>query len=150
MKCAGSHKLGRVNHESVRDQTGADPERMELILGDSSLGMEIVHCVLPPGGAVFFHCNTLHSSDINYSPSPRWGLIACYNTKRNVSPCPPCTHCISSDLRALLLFRCQGTLKGTGNHPSYDMVGPLEILDDTEVIRMGQRHWELLSGRPAM
>ena len=68
--------------------------------------------MLPRGGGVFFHCNTLHASDPNKSPNPRWGLICCYNTKTNglTFQTPPMS-----------------------NHPSYDRVGALEIWDDDEV-----------------
>ena len=131
----GSHKLGRLDHGSVNGQTGADAERVELL---QAAGLEVVHCELPRGGAVFFHCNTLHSSDNNRSPSPRWGLICCYNTKGN------------------------GKLRGTDNHPSYDMAlestkvlndkaeVALEIWEDSELLKVGQRHWEYLSGRAAL
>ena len=94
----GSHKLGRLNHASVRGQNGADPERVELA---EAAGLERVHCVLPRGGAVFFHCNTLHSSAPNHSDSPRWGLICCYNTKSN-------------------------KLRGSANHPSYECLLPID------------------------
>ena len=36
-----------------------------------------------PGDALFFHANTLHRSDQNRSPDPRWALICCYNAARN-------------------------------------------------------------------
>ena len=119
----GSHKLGRLNHASVRGQNGADPERVELA---EAAGLSPVHCVLPRGGAVFFHCNTLHSSSPNHSENPRWGLICCYNTRGN------------------------GVLRGSENHPSYDMVGELEIWDDERVLELGQRQWAALSGTPAL
>jgi len=32
---------------------------------------------------VFFHGNTLHRSDQNKSPHPRWSMICCYNTRHN-------------------------------------------------------------------
>jgi hypothetical protein len=38
---------------------------------------------MAPGTALFFHGNLLHTSDANLSDKPRWGLICCYNTKRN-------------------------------------------------------------------
>ena len=160
----GSHKLGRLNHGSVRGQHGAEPERVQLV---EKAGLERVHCVLPRGGAVFFHCNTLHSSAPNHSDSPRWGLICCYNTRGN------------------------GKLRGTQNHPSYEselsihttrtqlsvvctvwsrasalsfvvcalscalsglcsVVGELEIWDDERVLELGQRQWAALSGTPSL
>ena len=38
---------------------------------------------MDPGDGLFFHCNTLHRSDQNASPNPRWSLICCYNAARN-------------------------------------------------------------------
>jgi len=75
----GSHRMGRINHGPVGDQTGADPERVEAALER----MERIHVELQPGSAVFFHSNLLHRSDQNKSDQPRWAFICCYNTKRN-------------------------------------------------------------------
>lgn len=76
----GSHLLGRIEHGKVGDQTGVcDPERLAAILER----MEVVHCELEPGSAIFFDCNLLHRSDQNKSPDPRWAFIACYNARRN-------------------------------------------------------------------
>ncbi|HKS38003.1 MAG TPA: phytanoyl-CoA dioxygenase family protein [Verrucomicrobiae bacterium] len=75
----GSHLLGRIEHGRFGDQTGADPERVEAALKV----MELVYCELAPGDALFFHSNTLHRSDQNKSPHPRWSLLCCYNTRHN-------------------------------------------------------------------
>lgn len=75
----GSHKLGRVNHITVGEQNGADPNRVEAALARH----ELVHCEMEPGDAVFFHGNLLHRSDQNSSDQPRWSLICCYNTRHN-------------------------------------------------------------------
>ncbi len=75
----GSHRMGRVEHGRFGSQTGADPERVEAALKR----LERVYCEMQAGDAVFFHGNTLHSSDANLSDKPRWGLICCYNTKSN-------------------------------------------------------------------
>lgn len=75
----GSHTLGRIEHGRFGDQTGADPERVDAALNVLSLE----YCVMDPGDALFFHCNTLHRSDENRSPDPRWSLICCYNAARN-------------------------------------------------------------------
>ena len=76
----GSHRLGRLEHGKVGDQTGvADAERLEAILARH----ELVHCELEPGGAVLFHSNLLHRSDQNHSDHPRWAFICCYNARSN-------------------------------------------------------------------
>lgn len=74
-----SHRIGRIDHVPVGDQTGADPERVAVAIDRH----ELIHCELDPGSAVFFHCNTLHRSDQNTSEHPRWAFIACYNTAKN-------------------------------------------------------------------
>ena len=110
----GSHLLGRIDHGKVGDQTGvADEERIQAILER----MELVHCALEPGSAIFFHCNLLHRSDQNRSPEPRWAFIACYNARRN-DP-----------------YR-------DSRHPRY---APLEKWDDSRVLETGQRQWEEMS-----
>ena len=75
----GSHMIGRIDHGKVGDQTGADPERVQVALNR----LELEYCELTPGSAVFFHCNTLHRSDQNTSDKPRWAFICCYNTALN-------------------------------------------------------------------
>jgi ectoine hydroxylase-related dioxygenase (phytanoyl-CoA dioxygenase family) len=75
----GSHRMGRVDHGPIGDQTGADPERVAAALER----LERVDCELEPGSAIFFHCNLLHRSDRNRSEEPRWALICCYNAARN-------------------------------------------------------------------
>jgi ectoine hydroxylase len=75
----GSHRMGRIDHVAIGDQTGADPERVDAALGR----LERVYCDLEPGSAIFFHSNLLHRSDRNTSPDPRWALICCYNAARN-------------------------------------------------------------------
>lgn len=75
----GSHRLGRLNHGPIGDQTGADPEHVAA----AAQRLETVHCELAPGSAVFFHANTLHRSDQNHSDAPRWAFICCYNAARN-------------------------------------------------------------------
>ncbi len=75
----GSHRIGRINHGAIGDQTGADPERVQVALGR----FERVFCEVEPGDAIFFHCNLLHRSDRNDSDLPRWALICCFNAARN-------------------------------------------------------------------
>jgi ectoine hydroxylase len=84
---AGSHRMGRVEHGRYGDQTGADPERVE----NAMKVLPLVYGEMEPGDALFFHSNTLHRSDQNKSPHPRWTLICCYNTKHN-NPYKPSHH----------------------------------------------------------
>ena len=93
---AGSHLMGRVDHNKTGDQAGADLERVEVALKRFPL----IHLELPPGGAVFFHANLLHRSDQNHSEHPRWALICCYNTRRN-DPYKPGRHPGYSPLNVL-------------------------------------------------
>ena len=109
----GSHQMGRVNHQQIGDQTGADPERVAASLER----LELVHCELEPGSALFFHCNLLHRSDQNKSPHPRWAFICCYNAARN-DP-----------------FK-------TVRHPRYT---PLDIWPDSQVAEIGRRQWASMS-----
>jgi hypothetical protein len=75
----GSHKLGRLNHEKVGSQTGADPSRIKQI---ESM-FELVDCEMSPGSVLFFHCNLLHSSAANESDKHRRSFIICYNAWGN-------------------------------------------------------------------
>ena len=74
-----SHHMGRVDHQLVGGQTGADLE----VVNAACERLELVYCELEPGDALFFHCNVLHRSDQNRSADPRWSLICCYNAARN-------------------------------------------------------------------
>jgi len=75
----GSHLMGRVNHVLTGDQAGADIERVE----EAKKRLELIHCEMKAGDALFFHSNTLHCSAANRSDKPRWSLICCYNAKSN-------------------------------------------------------------------
>ena len=110
-----SHRLGRMEHGKVGDQTGADPERVAAALERLPLD----YCELKPGSAIFFHANTLHRSDQNRSEHPRWAFICCYNTRHN----DPYKE---------------------SKHPRYS---PLEIWDDSQLKRIGQKQWDDLQSR---
>ena len=75
----GSHLLGRIEHGRVGGQTGADPERVDAVM---SVCPKVL-IVMDPGDAVFFHCNTLHSSARNMSPRPRTLMLTAYNLAIN-------------------------------------------------------------------
>src|SRR5713101_1434613 len=64
----GSHKMGRVDHILAGDQAGADMERVNV----ARQRYELVHCVMGPRDALFFHSNLLHASARNDSDKPRW------------------------------------------------------------------------------
>ena len=108
----GSHRLGRIDHGKIGDQTGADLERVAV----AEQRLELVHCAMDPGSAIFFHANTLHRSDQNRSPDPRWALICCYNTRHN------------------------DPYKDS-KHPRYT---PLEVWDDSLVKEVGRQQWEAM------
>ena len=75
----GSHRMGRIEHGRFGEQTGADPERVAV----AKERLELVYCEMNPGDALYFHGNTLHSSDPNTSPHPRWGMLCCYDSRAN-------------------------------------------------------------------
>jgi ectoine hydroxylase len=108
----GSHHMGRINHGLVATQMGAEPERVEAALER----LERVYCEMEPGDALFFHCNTLHRSDMNRSPEPRWTFLCCYNAARN------------------------DPYKDVG-HPRYSY---LEKWPDERVKEVGRRQWEAM------
>ncbi len=68
-----------MEHGQFGTQTGADPERVEA----AKARMELVHCEMKAGTALFFHGNLLHASAANTSDHSRWAFICCYNTKTN-------------------------------------------------------------------
>jgi ectoine hydroxylase-related dioxygenase (phytanoyl-CoA dioxygenase family) len=75
----GSNRLGRIDHGKYDGRISADPERT----AEASKRLELVHCELDPGAALFFHANTLHRSAANTTDTPRWSLICCYNARGN-------------------------------------------------------------------
>lgn len=103
----GSHLMGRIEHGRFGDQTGADPERTDAAMQV----LELEYAVMEPGDALFFHSNTLHRSDQNKSPDPRWSLICCYNAARN-NPYKE------------------------SHHPMYE---PLDKVDDSELKKAGAK-----------
>jgi len=75
----GSHRMGRLDHGRVAGQTGADVERVERAIER----LELVHCEMQPGDALFFHANTLYASAANTTDQSRRLLICCYNKATN-------------------------------------------------------------------
>ena len=64
------------------EQAGADRDRVEEMLKRPD-DFPLIHVIMDPGDALFFHSNTLHRSDQNSSDNPRWSMICCYNAKAN-------------------------------------------------------------------
>ncbi len=75
----GSQRMGRINHVLSGDQAGADIDRVQ----EAKKAMDLVHCEMKAGDAVFFHSNLLHCSAANSSDHARWALICCYNARSN-------------------------------------------------------------------
>lgn len=76
---AGSHKMGRIDHKTLGEQLGADPERVE----QAKLALEHVHVEMKAGDMLFFHSNLLHTSNQNHSDLRRWVFIVAFNKKSN-------------------------------------------------------------------
>ena len=78
---AGSHKMGRINHEfdEEHEDSGVEEERLAII----KTRCEEVFVELGIGDLVIFHCNTLHGSDDNSSEVSRLAMLGCYNTRHN-------------------------------------------------------------------
>jgi ectoine hydroxylase-related dioxygenase (phytanoyl-CoA dioxygenase family) len=74
-----SHKLGRIDHVSIGDQTGADLERV----AETLKVLPSVYVEMDPGDVLFFHSNLLHTSGQNRSEQRRWVLIAAFNQRKN-------------------------------------------------------------------
>lgn len=110
----GSHKLGRIDHVLTGDQAGADMDRVNVALQR----MELVHCEMKAGDALFFHSNLLHRSDQNKSEFPRWSLICCYNAKSN----DPYKE---------------------SHHPRYT---PLQKVDDGMILNVGAKRFDKSTG----
>ena len=101
----GSHHCGRIEHAIQGGQSGADIARVGEIAGR----LETVVFDAEPGDALFFHCNTLHSSSPNESDGSRDVLLCCYNRASND---PYLAH----------------------HHPGYT---PLATVDDDALLRTG-------------
>ncbi|MBM3465771.1 MAG: phytanoyl-CoA dioxygenase family protein [Armatimonadetes bacterium] len=75
----GSHRIGRLEHRRIGDVLTVDPER----LAEAMKRLELVHCEMAPGDALFIHCNIVHRSEANVSDCSRRTLICCYNAASN-------------------------------------------------------------------
>lgn len=75
----GSNRCGRIDHIRYGDQQAADLERVEVLRNE----LETVAFEAEAGDALFFHCNTLHSSSPNVSDEAREILLCAYNTRSN-------------------------------------------------------------------
>jgi ectoine hydroxylase len=84
----GSHRAGRIEHGAVGSQHGANPDRV----AELAKRLELRYLEVDPGTAVFFHCNTLHSSEANLSQRARTSFICCYNALSNAPATPSTFH----------------------------------------------------------
>jgi ectoine hydroxylase-related dioxygenase (phytanoyl-CoA dioxygenase family) len=75
----GSHKIGRINHDRINDQTVADNERIR----EAKKKFDLEYIEMQPGDALIFDGNLLHRSDSNHSDFDRWSFIVSYNTVSN-------------------------------------------------------------------
>ncbi len=75
----GSHKIGRINHERINDQTVADNEKIQ----EAVKRFDLEYIEMQPGDALIFDGNLLHRSDSNHSDFDRWSFIVSYNTVAN-------------------------------------------------------------------
>jgi len=96
---AGSHKLGRLNHNTLAQSSdsGVDEERLREIVKR----FIVVEVELAVGDAVLFHANLLHGSADNTSGEPRLTLLGCYNTKHNSPYRTACGHPYFSSQRPM-------------------------------------------------
>lgn len=80
---AGSHKLGRLEHEHMAEyvggQMGVKEETIQQVAGD----LPVRKMTGAPGGVVIWHSNTFHRSEANSTDYPRTSFIACYNALSN-------------------------------------------------------------------
>eukprot|EP00746_Dinoflagellata_sp_MGD_P122915 gnl/MRDRNA2_/MRDRNA2_57676_c0_seq1.p1 gnl/MRDRNA2_/MRDRNA2_57676_c0~~gnl/MRDRNA2_/MRDRNA2_57676_c0_seq1.p1 ORF type:complete len:333 (+),score=65.07 gnl/MRDRNA2_/MRDRNA2_57676_c0_seq1:77-1075(+) len=76
----GSTQLGRIDHWSVGEQQGADPERIDL----ARELYEDVPCELNSGDVVFFHSLTIHGSTGNVSDTRRLAFASAFTRVDNI------------------------------------------------------------------
>jgi ectoine hydroxylase len=84
MVVPGSHKLGRVEH--VPDEVTTSYKQWTIpldIMREATRERGIVSLTGKRGSAVVFHCNLIHGSNHNMSPTPRKSVIFAYNDIAN-------------------------------------------------------------------
>jgi hypothetical protein len=129
----GSHHMGRVDHVLSGDQAGADMERVR----EAMKRYELVHCVMKPGDALFFHPNLLHASARNDSDKPRWSMICCYNARRN-DPYKESHHPRYTPLKQVpdAMIRKAGTRRFTDDNSN---VAFLEVKKDASAVSLKKK-----------
>ena len=80
----GSQHMGRVGAISM---VHPNTEDFYNRLARAKLALGIVHAEMDVGDAVFFHCNTLHGSDLNSTNDARVMIFSSYNAIAN-APLP--------------------------------------------------------------
>lgn len=118
----GSHKLGRLHHVHIENQTGADPARLEQIAPH----FEKIPAVMKPGAGLFFDCLTLHASSANNSDRHRRNFIMCYNALGNPQIGPHTTSqqfpCPVGTADAVINFTPPGAPAPVVNEKNYENV----------------------------
>ncbi|MGB3401440.1 MAG: phytanoyl-CoA dioxygenase family protein [Microcoleaceae cyanobacterium] len=74
-----SHLMGRIETAYVGEARLCNLERMEKIIER----LEVVHCEMEAGDAVWTHANTIHASKGNNTDKPRINLICHHNAVWN-------------------------------------------------------------------
>lgn len=107
----GSHKMGRIDHNLIGTQAGAESGRLE----EAKKVFEHVYVEMEPGDALFFHCNLLHGSDQNHSELRRWVLIISMNKRKN-NPTKVHHHALYNPLKIVpnsAIMECNTTRSST-------------------------------------
>jgi len=76
----GSHQFGRIDCKVIGNQRVIDPARLEAILQRAPVD----YVEMNPGDTVFFHGNTLHSSEGNPSDKRRMAFAAHFTRADNL------------------------------------------------------------------
>ncbi|MDH4106774.1 MAG: phytanoyl-CoA dioxygenase family protein [Gammaproteobacteria bacterium] len=76
----GSHRMGRIGAISMVNPNMDDLFR-RVDIAKRELG--VYHAEMDVGDAVFFHCNTLHGSDLNSTDTARVMIFSSYNAAAN-------------------------------------------------------------------
>ena len=77
----GSHRLGLLGFDAL--PWGERHAKDSSVQAALAQGCEQIYCEQEPGDAVFFNCLTLHCSEANTSPDPRWAFLCAFDRMDN-------------------------------------------------------------------